>query len=568
MRGGGTLIMVIMGFIVAFWILAATYNPLENAVLTASNEFKGIITEDIGKANEYGELSSLLTYTPVSAVKLYAGGIYHLFWKGVTISVNGRNVTITPYPGNVSYDICANDAECDVYFAFDENGGTTTTDNKTGITGTLTSGVYWVQKRFGKSALYVGDSIDAWVQVPTAAEFNTFSKEMTLAFWAKTPDWVNKMGYYLYYWNTTEGRGWETRLQSYNTSAWFYWRVANAAYNPISDSGMNIYRDEGEPEEVIQAKTHLHDGQWHHIVLVYNSTPGKDFGMWAYVDGERWWGWMPNNDFLKVYDYQYVVGYPWGMLNNQSPFPWGCEVEANGSTIPYCEWYSQLDGANGVIKAVLDEPEDRILVAIPRWEYKPRIGGPQDINLTARIKIVSVDAAAGGGVVLRNQWWINSVSATVYRSTTIWNTTTPDWTTISWVFGDMTNDTIKTDPVVEIRGPAVVYVDWVNQWLADPNNMTILNPTMDYLMIFNDRNGGDMRFNTTMDEILIFNRTLSDAEVNELYHTPTTWNRTITAQYDRGTIADQVSDLPKLALVLLVLSIVIGLVAAASRGGR
>ena len=256
------------------------------------------------------------------------------------------------------------------------------------------------------------------------------------------------------------------------------------------------------------------------------------------------------------------------MLNNQSPFPWGCEVEANGSTIPYCEWYSQLDGANGVIKAILDEPEDRILVAIPRWEYKPRIGGSQDINLTARVKIVSVDAAAGGGVVLRNQWWINSVSATVYRSDTIWNATTPDWIEISWIFGNMTNDTIKTDPVVEIRGPAVVYVDWVNQWLADPNNMTILNPTMDYLMIFNDRNGGDMRFNTTMDEILIFNRTLSDSEVNELYHTPTTWGRIITAQYDRGTIADQVSDLPKLALVLLVLSIVIGLVAAAARGGR
>jgi len=567
MRAGGALIVTIIGFIVAFWVLSATYAPLENAALTASSQLKGKITDTLGKANEYGELSALLSYTPVSGVKLYADGIYHLFWKGVKISVNDRNVTITPHSDNTLRDICAPDAECDVYFAFDEGSGTTTVDNKTGITGTLTSGVYWVQKRFGRSALYVGDSIDAWVQVPTAAEFNTFKDAMSIAFWAKTPDWVNKMGYYLYYWNTTEGTGWETRLLSYNTSAWFYWRVANKAYNPITDSGMNVYRDEGEPVEVLEEKTHLHDGKWHHVVLVYNSTPGKDFGMWVYVDGERWWGWVPNNDFLKVYDYPYTVGYPWGMLNNRSPFGWGCEVEANDSTVPYCVWLSEKDGKRGVIKAVLDSNQDRILLAIPRWEYKPRIGGPQHIVLAAHVKIESVDAAAGGGVVLRNQWWIDSATSYVYRDPKIYNTTM-DWTTISYTFTSMTNDTIKTDPVVEIRGPAVVYVDWVNQWLADPQNMTILNPTMDYLMIFNDRNGGDMRFNTSMDEIMIFNRTLSDSEVQELYHTPTTWNRTITAQYDRGTWADEVSDLPKLALLMLILTIVLGLVLAAVRGGR
>lgn len=129
----------------------------------------------------------------------------------------------------------------------------------------------------------------------------------------------------------------------------------------------------------------------------------------------------------------------------------------------------------------------------------------------------------------------------------------------------MTNDTIKTDPVVEIRGPAVVYVDWVNQWLADPQNMTILNPTMDYLMIFNDRNGGDMRMNTTMDEILIFNRTLSEYEVQELYHTPTTWGRTIVAKYTKYSMVSDLSNLPVVALILLVLTIVLGLVVAATR---
>jgi len=553
------LITLILMFIVSFYVLSATYEPLENSAETLKTELGGLITDSLGVADERGNLISTLSYLPATSVALYADGIYHLYWKGVTVSITGREVNISEYNNLTLREQCVSSLKCNAYFPLDEGSGTSTQEYRTGTTGAFAGSPYWVSGRFGSAGVYVGNAVDSWIQVPTIAEFNTFSKEMTIAFWAKTPDWVNKMGYYLYYWNTTEGRGWETRLQSYNTSAWFYWRVANYAYNPITNSGLNVYRDEGEPEEVIAEKTHLHDGQWHHIVLVYNSTPGKDFGMWAYVDGERWWGWMPNNDFLKVYDYPYVVGYPWGMLNNQSPFPWGCEVEANGSTIPYCEWYSSYDGAQGVVKATLDESADRILLAIPRWEYKPRIGGPQHIVLAARIKITSVDAAAGGGVVLRNQWWIDSATSYVYRDPTIYNTT-GDWRTISYTFTTMTNDTIKTDPVVEIRGPAVVYVDWVNQWLADPNNMTILNPTMDYLMIFNDRDGGDMRFNTTMDEILIFNSTLSPAQVDDLYHTPTTWNRSITAQYRKSTIAADISNLPELAVFILVLAVIVGLI--------
>lgn len=558
-------VMIIAGFIVTFWTLAATYQPLENSAEALKTELSGAITEVLGIADDRGNLVAELSETPASGVALYAGGYHHLFWKGVTVSLNQRTVNISSYPNTTLREWCGSD--CIDYYAMDEGSGTSTQGYVTGLNGAFAGSPYWVSGRFGKAGIYFGDSVDSWIQVPNHANFQSPKDGITIAFWAKTPDWVNKMGYYAYYFNDTEWKGWETRLQSYNTSAWFFWRLVTAGENPVTGSGMWVYRDEGEPVEVLQAKTHLHDGKWHHIALVYNSTPGKDFGKWVYVDGQRWWGRMPNNDFLTVYDYPYTVGYPWGMLNNQSPFPWGCEVEANDSTIPYCEWYSSYDGAQGVIKAITDSNSDRLLLAIPRWEYKPRIGGPQHVTLAARIKILSVDAAAGGGVVLRNQWWVSSTSvAAVVRDPTIYNYTTPDWITISYDFTSMTNDTIKTDPVVEIRGPVTVLVDWVNEWNTDPANRTIKMPdNMNYLFIGNDYNGGDMRFNTTIDELLIINRTLTKSEVNELYHTPTTWNRSVTAQYNKATIAANIADLPELAVLLLVLGIVIGLILAAAR---
>ncbi len=556
MREYATLIVTIL---ILFTILGAIIPAGDASTRALYEALGGVLREKLGTADDRGNLNSFLDYTPIpGSVVLYADGIKDTEWQGVSVNISDRYVEIKNVNKSLR-GLCQSDTSCVFYVALDEGTGTTVTDDVNGYTGSFGGAPIWITGRFGNSGLKFPDSPDSYVIFSNQQAFDSFSDGMTVAWWANVSSNMPSTGEMIYKSNNSQD-GWRTHIRgsSIVSNRFFMFHLVTMGHNSVNGYDDWIYRDEGEPVEVLNNDIlPWRDEKWHFWTFIYNSSPGKGYGKDIYLDGAPWWGWMPNRDFIKVFPMTYQPKtYPYVMKNNVTPWPWGCEDPLNGTTIPYCVWYRNKDGAEGVIAAYLDEPDDQILLAIPRWEYKPPVPGNQHIVLAARIKIVSVDATAGGGVVLRNQWWTSSSTSTVVRDPTIYNYTTPDWITISYTFTTMTNDTIRTDPVLEIRGPITVYVDWINQWPADPANRTVKNSGTPLVLGNRDPafGAGRMLINGSLDEIIIFNRTLTQTEIQKLYRTPTTWGRVITASYDKAeAIASDLKYLPVVAFILAVI---------------
>ncbi len=157
------------------------------------------------------------------------------------------------------------------YWSFEDGRGTQATDFSPvgNNTGTLTNGPTWTDGKMGKAVNF--DGVDDYVSMPDQDVFSPVVNDLTVSFWAKIPTNAPAVG------NGGCGSEGSNMLSKGNPSGWEY-TIENDNNTKFC---VNLFQSTGFGYATVSVDKTLNDGKWHHYSM------SMDYGvlLTVYIDG-------------------------------------------------------------------------------------------------------------------------------------------------------------------------------------------------------------------------------------------------------------------------------------------
>ncbi|HUW43980.1 MAG TPA: LamG-like jellyroll fold domain-containing protein, partial [Bacillota bacterium] len=275
---------------------------------------------------------------------------------------------------------------------------------------------------------------------------------------------------------------------SYNTNGW---RIYLDATNHLNFEIVNVF------DNLLISRNILPETGWQHVVFVYDGINQR-----IYLNGDEFWAYTGNDKFLDVSYYGDIFSDESG----NRAYPWGFEL-LQGDTKHYLENDSAI--------MIGDSDDDATLLAIPDIPDKPTIDG--NLNYTQCFE-VKYNITSGNGIRIIHQFF-NSTSE-AYPDTVVYGDFI-DGVNSSWQTICLTStsdvDSVKGDPIIELWGTGRIDVNSGSFFLTNESQRSISNSGTQPLLI-GQTTDSSWSFNGSIDEVIIFNRSLSENEIEALYN--------------------------------------------------